>query len=455
MNQPNSIYDAKQQFVNKAMPHDAEAERCINGGIILDPSLAATVVGILPPDDFFSPIQRRIFEAISSLYARGEKIDPITIGDELKKNISLDSIGGVRTIADTTYGLPYFDDLDPYVKIIRNKAALRRLVKLCGDVSARAVSEEYSADEVLDHAESNIFKLRDTTTQAQVEYAMVFEIAATAHAERMEAKEKGVVIGLMTGFRDMDEKTSGLRRQELEIDAGRPSMGKSALLLDEINGVSRLQPKSVCVIFSAEMAKKLCADRMVCQSAKVDLSRYLNGHLTSAEWMRIKEAVDEMQEKKIFIIDETGLTPLRMRYHLNRIADREGSIDVVGMDYAELFETDQVFTELRHKLGNIALNAKLMSKDFNCHVKLVSGVSRKCEARTPPKPFMSDLAESGKLEYHADVVKFVYREEYYKPSEENAGVAEILYAKNRNGSTGVVKLSWLAAFTRFENYYNY
>lgn len=441
----------REQYLEKPLPADAEAERCTLGGVILDQNLIFQLVATLKADDYYSPMYRNIIKAMFALAERGENVNPINIGNELKKTMSLDSLGGISAITNLTYGLPHFDDLMDFISIIKDKSLLRRLIKFFNMFTEMALSEEYTAKEILDRIEREIFTLRNSLEENINEYMLAGEISAERIKEIQMMKKEGRTTGLSTNLTDCDFMTSGLKKTDLIIDAGRPSMGKSSLMLDDVNGIHDKLNEAVSVIFTGEMSKELCADRLLCQRARISLQRFLNGALSHDEWKRAGEAKAQMREYKIVIIDETRITPLRMRYHINRIADKYGRIDSAHGDYAELFEADKQYEANRHRLGAIALGCKEIAKDYNIPFKLLCQLSRAPEKRNPPKPIMSDLAESGDFEKHADVVRGIYRKEYYFPNCDEKGTAEILYLKNRNGATGTVKVAWQGFSTHFAN----
>lgn len=793
----------REQFLEKPLPSSADSERAILGGVQLDQNLILSVISSLKPTDFYSPLHRTVATAMYALAERQETIDAITVGEEIKKSGSLDSIGGMATIANLTYGLPHFSDLIGYINIVKDKSLLRQLIKLFSQMIEMSLSEEYTAQEVLDYSEQQIFTLRDSIEVVKSDYSLAIVAASAHHKKILENYKTKKPTGLQTGLVRCDEMTSGKKKGELTITGARPSMGKaqpldariptpngwqtmgnlkvgsvifagngqatvvsavfpqgqqhiyrvrfsdetstecvlehlwlvqsrkdrkhgkegqilttkeiieqglicendnrlnfsvpyakpvtypaqknllihpyllgaligngyltnkkveftssdadtiakvssllglqklvpqsankpncisyrinqgrssilhtrlgiyglmnklsydkfipeayllgsieqrlellrglldtdghiqktgyieystashrlseqvrelvlslggrcaiqtrmgkykkrgdskyittrinyrlrikfqnkdfnpfycqrkaerfdaipvknlpkfiksiefvdikeaqcimvtspthlyltddfivthnSSLMIDDIIGIHRLQPEAVSVCFTAEMSEELCVARTVCQMAKVSLTGYLKSRLTHEEWKRVGEALKELQEFKIIYIHETGITPLRMKYHLRRIADKYGRLDDVSADYAEILDDDKEHESERHRVGAIALGCKRIATEFKVPFDLLSQLSRKPEMRNPPRPILSDLAESGKLEAHADVVRLIYRAEYYKKTTENEGIAEIIYAKNRNGATGTVKLAWQGFSTHFDN----
>ncbi len=442
----------REQFLNKPLPSNVDSERVILGAILLDNALISQAVEQLKVDDFYSPNHRRIFNAMLSLFERGERIDPILIGEELKKDGSIDSIGGVATITNLTYGLPHFSDIFDYAKVVKDKSLTRSLIKVCNQVTSEALAEEDDAAVILDHAEQMIFALADERTREG--FAHVQPIAETVLAKIQDyaKRETHALTGLATGFREIDQMTSGLQRTDLIIIAARPSMGKTALCLTLAQNAAILE-KAVVAVFSLEMSKEQLVMRMLSSEARVDAHRFRTGYLTREEWQRLAESIGTLSEAKIFIDDTPGISVMEMRAKTRRLAAEQKRIDLVVVDYLQLMSGSRRTESRQQEVSQISRELKGLAKELNVPVVALSQLSRAPEARNPPRPMMSDLRESGSIEQDADVVAFIYRDDYYKPTEENAGIAEILISKQRNGPTGTVKLAFLKEFTRFENYF--
>jgi replicative DNA helicase len=442
----------REQFLNKPLPSNVDSERVILGAILLDNALISQAVEQLKADDFYSPNHRRIFNAMLSLFERGERIDPILIGEELKKDGSIDSIGGVATITNLTYGLPHFSDIFDYAKVVKDKSLTRSLIKVCNQVTSEALAEEDDAAVILDHAEQMIFALADERTREG--FAHVQPIAETVLAKIQDyaKRETHALTGLATGFREIDQMTSGLQRTDLIIVAARPSMGKTALCLTLAQNAAILE-KAVVAVFSLEMSKEQLVMRMLSSEAKVDAHRFRTGYLTREEWQRLAESIGTLSEARIFIDDTPGISVMEMRAKTRRLAAEQKQLDLVVVDYLQLMSGSRRSESRQQEVSQISRELKGLAKELNVPVVALSQLSRAPEARNPPRPMMSDLRESGSIEQDADVVAFIYRDDYYKPTEENAGIAEILISKQRNGPTGTVKLAFLKEFTRFENYF--
>jgi len=421
----------REQFLEKPLPSSEDSERIILGAIILDNSVIAQAVEHLKPEDFYSPLNRRVFAAMISLFEKQKQIDPILIGEELKKEGSLESIGGTATITNLTFGLPHFASVEEYINVVREKAVVRNLIRTCNSITGEALAEART-----NQSFSRIGPIAD-------------RVLVRVREHRAGA---GGITGLSTGFAELDEMTSGLQRTDLVIVAARPSMGKTALCLTLAQNAA-LHSDSVVAVFSLEMSKEQLVTRMLASEARVNAHRFRTGHLVASEWTRLSEAIGILSEAKLFIDDTPGISVLEMRAKCRRLAAEQKSLDLIVVDYLQLMSGGKRSESRQQEVSQISRELKALAKELDVPVVALSQLSRAPEARTPPKPLMSDLRESGSIEQDADVVAFIYREDYYKPSEENQGLAELIIAKQRNGPTGTVKLAFLKEFTRFENYY--
>jgi replicative DNA helicase len=444
---------SREQYLEKPLPSSPESERVILGAILLDNTLISQAIEILKQEDFYSPLHRRVFKAMSSLFERGEKIDPILIGEELKKDGQLENVGGIATITNLTFGLPHFSNVETYAKVVKDKSITRNLIKVCNQITSEALAEEDDAEIILDHAEQAIFALADERTRQGFSHVEPIAREVLHKVQEFAKRESHALTGLATGFRDLDAMTSGLQRTDLIIVAARPSMGKTALCLNIAQNAATLEGACVAV-FSLEMSKEQLVMRMLASEARVDAHRFRNGFLTRDEWGRLAEAIGTLSEAKLFIDDTPGISPLEMRAKVRRLVAEQKQLDLIVVDYMQLMSGSGKSNENRQQeVSKISRELKGLAKEMNVPLIALSQLSRAPEARNPPKPQMSDLRESGSIEQDADLVAFIYRDEYYKPSEENQGIAELLISKQRNGPTGGIKLAFLKEFTRFESYF--
>lgn len=442
----------REQFLERPLPSSDDSERAILGAVLLDNSLITQAVEHLKPADFYSPLNRRIFGAMTALFEASKAIDPILIGEELKKEGSLEAIGGVSTITNLTYGLPHFTDLTGYIDVVRDKSMMRNLIRTCNQITSEALEEEEDARVILDHAEQKIFALAERRAAEGFSHVQPVAEKVLAKVEEYSRRETHALTGLATGFRELDEMTSGLQPSDLIIVAARPSMGKTALCLTIAQNAA-IDEKAVVGFFSLEMSKEQLVMRMMASEAKVDASRFRRGILSRDEWERLARAIGTLAEARLFIDDTPGISVLEMRAKARRLAVEQKRLDLIVVDYLQLMGSGGRSESRQQEVSQISRELKALAKEMNVPVIALSQLSRAPEARNPPKPMMSDLRESGSIEQDADVVAFIYREDYYKPSDENAGMAELILSKQRNGPTGTVKLAFLKEFTRFENYY--
>lgn len=448
---------SREQYLEKPLPSSSDSERVILGAILLDNQLIAQTVENLEPEDFYSPLHRRIFRAMIALFERSDRIDPILIGEELKKDGSIDSIGGVATITNLTYGLPHFSDLRDYIKVVKEKSIARNLIRVCNQITSEALSEEEDATITLDHAEQMIFALADEKTRQGFAHIRPVAESVLEKIKEYAQGETHALTGLATGFAELDQMTSGLQRKDLIVVAGRPSMGKTALCLTLAQNAAVREGATVA-IFSLEMAKEQLVMRMLCSEAKVDAHRFRTGHVMTNEWARLAEAIGTLADAKIYIDDTPGLSVLQMRAKSRRLATEQKGLDLIVVDYMQLMQGSRRTESRQQEVSQISRELKALAKELNVPVVALSQLSRAPEARNPPRPMMSDLRESGSIEQDADVVAFIYREEYYSKNpeempEDERNVAELIIAKQRNGPTGMVKLVFLKEYTRFESKY--
>ncbi len=441
----------REQYLEKPLPSSEESERVILGAILLDNSVIAQAVEHLKPEDFYSPLNRRVFAAMISLFEKQKQIDPILIGEELKKEGSLESIGGITTITNLTFGLPHFSNVEEYIKVVHDKSVIRSLIRTCNRITGEALAEEDDAEVILDSAEQAIFALAEARTKESFSRIAPVADRVLARVKEYAAGEGTGITGLSTGFRELDEMTSGLQRTDLVIVAGRPSMGKTALCLTLAQNAA-LYSKAVVALFSLEMSKEQLVTRMLASEAHINAHRFRTGHLMSNEWERLATAIGTLSETRIFIDDTPAISALEIRAKCRRLAAENKALDLIVVDYLQLMGGSKRSESRQQEVSQISRELKGLAKELNVPVVALSQLSRAPEARNPPKPLMSDLRESGSIEQDADVVAFIYREDYYKETEENKGIAELIVAKQTNGPTGTVKLAFLKEFTRFENY---
>ncbi|HEY2865628.1 MAG TPA: replicative DNA helicase [Pyrinomonadaceae bacterium] len=443
----------REQYLERPLPSSEDSERVILGAVLLDNALITQAVEHLKPEDFYSPLNRRVYNAMISLFEKAKQIDPILIIEEMKKDGPVEAIGGISTIANLTYGLPHFSNLEEYVRVVKDKSVVRSLIRTCNQITSEALAEEDDAAVILDRAEQMVFSLAEERTRKGFFHVEPIARDVLQKVTELAHGESHALTGLATGFREFDARTSGLQRTDLIIVAARPSMGKTALCLNIAQNAA-IHENAVVAVFSLEMSKEQLVMRMLASEARIDAHRFRTGHLMREEWTRLAGGIESISRAKIYIDDTAGLSVLEMRAKARRLAAEQKRLDLIVVDYLQLMSGGSRRNENRQQeVSQISRELKGLAKELNVPVVALSQLSRAPEARNPPKPLMSDLRESGSIEQDADVVAFIYREDYYHETDENKGMAELIIAKQRNGPTGTVKLAFLKEFTRFENYY--
>jgi replicative DNA helicase len=448
---PDKQEQRREQYLEMPLPSSEDAERAILGGILLDNALISQAAEILLPEDFYSPLNKRVFEGMLALHQAGRPIDHILIYEELKKGGSVEALGGSSFIAKLSHGIPHFSSLEQYVELVAAAKQKRDIIRACNQIISRTLSEEESIDVLTDGVEQTIFSVCERPEISKPESVEILAHEDLTHREEMMANSIKFD-GVPTGLEDLDRDTGGWKKSDLIIVAGRPSMGKSALAGQFAWwGAAK---DGVAAMFSLEMSKRQLIARFLCSEARVDLHRYMNGDLFSTEFRQVRQAYPAFRGRKLYIDDTAGLTPMQMMAKCRRIYAKHKRLDLVVVDYLQLMESSEKTKDIYQRVSSISRELKRVAKLLNVPVIALSQLSRAPEHRNPPRPMMSDLRESGTIEQDADIVVFIYREDYYKETEENKGIAEIILAKQRNGPTGTVKATFLKRFTRFENYYS-
>lgn len=445
------IPDRQDTYIDKSLPHSDESERVCLGAVLLDNELI-TQIASLSTEDFYSPINRRVFEAMISLFAQSKEINPVLISEELKKEGPLEAIGGIPAIANLTFGLPYFSDLTEYIRTIREKSTLRKLIRQCTSTASEAISETIDVSTILDQHEHALYALRGTETGRSFRSAGAGAARNLAEIRKRAQAGEEVLLGIPSGFKDLDNMTAGYQKTDLIITAGRPSMGKTALALMGCLNATAYNPDWVIGIFSLEMSEDQINNRLLCAEAHVNSGRYRIGHLMQKEWERVAYASEVLQKRHIYVDDTPHLSVMEMKARARKLRTEKKRLDLIVVDHLGHVKGSGR-NEKRLEIGEITKALKGLAKEMNIPVRLLCQLTRAPEKRADNKPMLSDLAESGEIEQDADVVELIFRGEYYKETEENKGIAEIIVAKNRNGPIGTVKLTFLKEFMRFENLY--
>ena len=440
-----------QNVTEKGLPVNVDAERFVLGSILLDDNLYIQAAGALEPDDFSLEKHRRIFRRMGDLNERGEHIDRITVANELMKCGELESCDGLSYLVSLDDGLPQIPNLDSYVRLVKDRAVLRRIIFASQHMINRAMMGEESPDDILAGAEETLLKLGDEQVKAGL----------VSPAQILENYEGGInafldpskrVKGISTGFLKLDEMTGGLHPGDLFILAARPSMGKTAFALNIAQHVA-MRNKQTVAVFSLEMSKESLLTRVLCASARVDSQRFRMGYLSGEERRKLNHSLMELAEAPLYIDDTAGLHLMDMHAKLRRLKQERNGLGMVIVDYLQLMSSRGRVENRNQEVSALSRGLKLMAKELNVPMLVLSQLSRAVETRQGDhRPVLSDLRESGSIEQDADVVGFIFREEVYNRDREDLkGLAELIVAKQRNGPVGTVNLVFLHAQTKFEN----
>jgi len=436
----------------RGLPANADAERFVLGSILLNQDVYFQVAGAIEPEDFSLEKHRRIFSRMKDLYARGEKIDRLTIANELMKQGQLESVDGFSYLVSLDEGLPQIANLDSYIRIVKDKATLRKLIFSAQKVIDRCLIGEDEPDEILAGAEESLLKLGEARSGERLESpSTIIEKFPGGVNAFLDPSQR--VSGLSTGFTKFDEMTGGLHGGELIILAARPSMGKTALALNMAQHVAThpLMRKPVAV-FSLEMSSASLLTRLLCAAARVDQHKFRAGYLNADERRRLQVALGELTESPLYLDDTAGVNLMDVHSKLRRMKAEHG-LSLVVIDYLQLMSTRGRIENRNQEVSALSRGLKLMAKDLDVPFIVLSQLSRASETRPGDhKPQLSDLRDSGSIEQDADLVAFIYREELYRKDREDLkGLADLIIAKQRNGPIGTVPLRFLSQFTRFEN----
>lgn len=433
-------------------PHAMDAERAVLGALLLEPSSYEAVVDEgLRPEHFYRPHHGTIFKVIADLHAKAEPIDTLTVVDELLRNGQLDAVGGAAAISQLEALLPTAAHVGAYARLVRDKAVLRLLIENATNVVQSAYAQDKSVAAILDEAEQKILEISQGNSRKAIVPMRELVRRATQQLEKA-FNQKSVVTGVATGFKQLDYMTSGLQPGELIIVAARPSMGKTAFTLNVAAHVSTRLQKPV-MFFSLEMGADQLVQRLVGSEARIDISNIRRGFIQNHEWSKLAEAAGRLSEASLYIDETPSISVTEMRNKCRRQLHETG-LGMVMIDYLQLMQGPPGYDNKATEVGEISKGLKTIARELNVPVIALSQLNRGVESRTDKRPMMSDLRESGAIEQDADVIAFLYREEYYlkdKTPEDKLGIAEIIIAKHRNGPTGTVELRFFNQFTRFEN----
>ena len=420
-------------------PHSVESEQSILGSILLDKEAIITVSETINPDDFYKEAHKIIYESMIKLSNKSEPIDLITLTEELKKQGHLDDVGGISYITSLS-------TIVPTTSNVKEKSVLRKLIKVSNDIINLGYDGSTKIEDVLEVAEKKIFDISQEKTSDDFKSINSVLMDTYDMIEHLYTN-KSEITGITTGFRDLNKKINGMQRTDLLLIAARPAMGKTAFSLNLVQNAALKGDASVAV-FSLEMSKEQLVQRMLSAQSNVELSKLKTGKLNENDWPRIIDAMAVLSNAKIHIDDTPGIKISELRSKCRKLKMEQG-LDLILIDYLQLMEGEGNNESRQQEIAKISRSLKIIAKELNCPVVALSQLSRAPEQRADHRPMLSDLRESGSIEQDADIVMFLYRDEYYHPDSDRKNIGEVIIAKNRHGETGSVELVWLGEIQKF------
>lgn len=446
----NSLVKTSEGKIQKLPPQSIDAEEAILGAILTNPVCFNKICDMIKSESFYKPAHRFIYDAVTQLFAKNQAIDIVTVSEHLSESDKLEKVGGRAYINDLALNVVTTANVEYYAKIVQEKAIKRSLINAGSEIVEMAY-DNYTTEKTLDAAEKLIFNISQQKTSSDL--VAVKDLVLTSY-EQIEYRynHRDELIGVPTGFYDLDMMTSGLQKSDLIILAARPSMGKTALALNIAQNVGLKANKPVA-IFSLEMPKEQLVQRMLCSEAEVDSQRLKTGMMQAKDWEKLTTTMNLFADAPIFIDDYAGATVMDLRAKCRRLAMEEKELGLIVIDYLQLMEgTSGGSDDRNQQISGISRGLKALARELSVPIIALSQLSRAVESRSDKKPMLSDLRESGAIEQDADLVMFIYRDEYYnKEDTDNRGKAELILAKHRNGPVGSVELLFQSNITKFKN----
>ena len=447
MEQQNTAPQA--EIFQNVPPHDDAAELAVLGAMFLDREAASLALEMLTGEDFYRPDHRQVFEAAEELYHSGVPIDMITVKNKLEEKQVFEQIGGLPFLANISTSVGSSANMRHYAAIVEEKSVLRRLIRTANNISQMSYEGKTDVNAIMDTAEKGIFDIMQNRHSDQFHHIRDIAVDSIEKIEDIY-RSKGKLTGVPTGFVDFDQKTAGLQKSDLILLAARPSMGKTAFALNIIQNAA-IRSNVPTAVFSLEMSREQLVNRMLCSEAMLDAQRLRTGELTDSDWADLIQAMGPLSQAPIYIDDTPGVTPMEVRSKCRRLKVEKG-LGLIVIDYLQLMSGNSRNDSRQQEISEISRALKSIAREMEAPVIALSQLSRACEQRADHRPMLSDLRESGAIEQDADVVAFLYRDEYYFPDTEKKNQAELIIAKQRNGPTGTVDLTWMGQYTKFGNF---
>lgn len=436
----------------KVPPHSIEAEQSVLGGLLLDSAAWEQVSERLISDDFYRYEHRIIFNAMKQLLEASQAVDVVTLSEALELRDQLEQVGGLAYLAELARNTPSVSNIRAYADIVRERATLRKLIQAANQIAEGAFAPQgRPADELVNEAERLVFQISESRPKFGGPIGMSNLLTKAVDKIDRLFNLKGQMTGISTGFRDLDEMTSGLQPADLVIVAGRPSMGKTTFAMNLVEHAV-VSGDVAAVVFSMEMPAEQLMLRMISSLGRIDQTKVRTGQLEDEDWPRLTSAVNLLKDRKLFVDDTPALSPNEMRSRIRRLVREHGPIGMIMIDYLQLMQVPGMSDNRTAEISEISRSLKGLAKEFSCPVVALSQLNRSLEQRPNKRPVMSDLRESGAIEQDADLITFVYRDEVYnRDNPDNKGLAELVIGKQRNGPIGTVHMAFVGKYTRFED----
>ncbi len=440
--------EMEEALLKRVMPHSIEAEQSVIGAMIMDAQAITLASEIISGEDFYNKQYGVVFETMVELHEGGKPVDIVTLQNSLREKNVPAEVSSLEFIRDLVTAVPTSANIKSYATIVSEKSTLRKLIRLMDEIENNCYMEKESLEYILEDTEKRVFQLVQKRNTG--EFTPIREVVMNAiNKIEIASKSKGPVTGIPTGFLDLDAKTAGLHASDLILIAARPAMGKTAFVLNIAQHVAFRQNKTVA-IFSLEMSKEQLVNRMFSLESKVDAQDLRTGQLSDSDWEKLVESAVTISESNLIIDDTPSISIAELRSKCRKYK-MDHDLQLVIIDYLQLMSGSGKSDSRQQEVADISRSLKAMARELSVPVIALSQLSRKVEERPDKKPMMSDLRESGAIEQDADIVMFIYREDYYKSDTDKKNIAEIIIAKHRSGSTGDIQLAWLPQYTQFAN----
>ncbi len=439
---------ADEELLKRVMPHNLQAEQSVLGSMLIDNDAIGPIAEILTGDDFYAKQNGAVFDAMAELYRENKAVDPVTVLNRMKENGVPEEARSEELIKDIITSVPSSANAKNYAEIVYEKSTLRRLIRITEEIASGCYSANEKLEDILEETEKKVFNLVQSRNSS--EYTPIADVVVDVLKKIQEAAQtKGHITGLPTGFADLDMRTSGLQPSDFILIAARPSMGKTAFVLTIADYVA-VRKKQALAIFSLEMSAAQLVNRMLAMESRIDAMALRTGDLSDQDWDNLEEGAELLGNTDLIIDDTPGISVQELRTKCRKYK-LEHDIQLIIIDYIQLMSAGSKNDNRQQEVSDISRGLKSLARELNVPIIVLSQLNRAVETRADHRPMLADIRESGAIEQDADVIMFLYRDDYYNPDSEEKNVAEVIIAKQRNGPTGTVKLGWQPQYTRFVN----